>query len=178
MGLISEKDLRVELLSPLHDLSDFDSGNEELNDFLKNDSIRDQRNLISKTHLCLWKDHLAGFITLVADSVQVKRIDRSDYMNGYRYSVYPCLLIGRLAVDSRFQRSGVGNFLLSLALGLAIDGPIGCRYLSVDSKVDAVTFYQDAGFRFMEKQASRQYPRMYLNVYKIIEKIRQNDPSK
>jgi ribosomal protein S18 acetylase RimI-like enzyme len=98
-------------------------------------------------------------------------------MNGYRYSVYPCLLIGRLAVDIRFQRNGVGNFLLLLALGLAIDGPIGCRYLSVDSKVDAVTFYQNAGFRFMERQASKQYPRMYLNVCKIIEKIRQRGSS-
>lgn len=178
MGLILEKELRVELLSPLHDLSCFDSGNEELNDFLMNDSIRDQRSLISKTHLCFWKDHLAGFITLVADSVQVSRIDRSDCMNGYRYSVYPCLLIGRLAVDSRFQRSGVGNFLLSIAIGLAIDGPIGCRYLSVDSKVDALAFYQDAGFRFMERQASKQNPRMYLNVYKIVEKIRQKDQLK
>jgi predicted GNAT family N-acyltransferase len=175
--MIPEKELRIERLSSLHDISDFDSGNEELNDFLKNDSIRDQRNLISKTHLCFWNNHLAGFITLAADSVQVKRIDRSDHMNGYRYSVYPCLLIGRLAVDIRFQRNGVGNFLLLLALGLAIDGPIGCRYLSVDSKVDAVTFYQNAGFRFMERQASKQYPRMYLNVCKIIEKIRQRGSS-
>jgi GNAT superfamily N-acetyltransferase len=93
---------------------------------------------------------------LVADSIQVKRIDKSDYINCYKYSVHPCILIGHLAVDKRFQRRGVGHFLLSIAVGLAIDGPMGCRYLSVDPKSEAIEFYQDSGFRFMETSSKKQ----------------------
>lgn len=49
---IQERELSILLLSSRYDLSLFDSGDAELNDFLKNDALREQEEFLSKTHLC------------------------------------------------------------------------------------------------------------------------------
>ncbi len=71
---IPERELSILLLSPRYDLSPFDSGDAELNDFLKNDALQEQNEFLSKTHLCFYRDRVAGFVSMAADSVQVKEI--------------------------------------------------------------------------------------------------------
>ena len=38
------------------DLSSFNCISEELNDFLKNDALFDQKNLVNRTQLCFWNN--------------------------------------------------------------------------------------------------------------------------
>lgn len=45
---IKERELSILLLSSRYDLSPFDSGDAELNDFLKNDALREQEEFLSK----------------------------------------------------------------------------------------------------------------------------------
>ncbi len=74
---IPERELGIVLLSPRYNLSPFDSGDAELNDFLQHDALREQIEFLSKTHLCFYRDRIAGFISMAADSVQVKK-DKLD----------------------------------------------------------------------------------------------------
>jgi len=173
MDPISEDELNIELLSAKYSLSRFDSGNSELNDFLKNDALKEQQELLSKTHLCFYKEHIAGYITLTADSIRVKKdkLDTSQIIEGCEYPAYPCILIARLAVDIRVQKRGIGQFMLLLVIGLALDGPLGCRYLSVDPKEDAVDFYRAFGFDYW----TRSKRRMYLNVKDIAKELRPDE---
>jgi len=66
MGSIPEKALSIELLNARnakYALYSFDSGDEELDDFLKNDALIEQKLLLSRTHLCFYKDRLAGTLS-------------------------------------------------------------------------------------------------------------------
>ncbi len=87
----------------------FNSGDEELDDFLKNDALREQYMLLSKTHLCFYRDQLAGFITLAADSIRLDRdrLDESQIIDSCDYPTYPSILIARLASDKRLHGRGV-----------------------------------------------------------------------
>ncbi|MGD0951677.1 MAG: hypothetical protein ABR985_04670 [Methanotrichaceae archaeon] len=61
MEKIPEKEFSIELLNAKYNLTPFDSGDSELNDFLKCDALKEQRELLSKTHLCFYRDQVAGF---------------------------------------------------------------------------------------------------------------------
>lgn len=169
MEQLPERAFGIELLNARYNLSSFDSGDEELNDFLRNDAQKEQQLLLSKTHLCFHKDRIAGFITLAADSIRIDRdkLDQSQIINECDYPAYPCILIARLAVDHRLQGRGVGSYLLSLAIGFALDGPLGCRYLAVDPKEDALMFYEKVGFRYWTKSKRR----MFLNMRNVVRQI-------
>lgn len=173
MDQISEDELGIELLSARYNLSLFNSGNAELDDFLKNDALKEQQELLSKTHLCFYKNHVAGFITLAADSIRVKKdnLDESQIVENCEYPAYPCILIARLAIDKRVQKRGIGRFLLLLMIGFALDGPLGCRYLSVDPKTDALEYYKKFGFNFWT--SSRR--RMYLNIRDVARELRPDE---
>ena len=65
------------------DLSSFNCISEELNDFLKNDALFDQKNLVNRTQLCFWNNELVGFFSLAADTIETKSvIDGIEY---YQY---------------------------------------------------------------------------------------------
>jgi GNAT superfamily N-acetyltransferase len=166
---LPERAFSIELLNARYNLGVFDSGDEELNDFLKNDALKEQQLLLSKTHLCFHRDKIAGFITLAADSIRIDRdkLDNSQIIDDCDYPAYPCILIARLAVDKRLHERGVGSYLLSLAIGHALDGPLGCRYLAVDSKENALGFYEKIGFRYWTKNKRR----MFLNMKDVAQSL-------
>jgi len=170
---IPERELSILLLSSRYDLSPFDSGDAELNDFLKNDALREQTEFLSKTHLCFYRDRVAGFISMAADSVQVKRdkLDPSQIIDECEYPAYPCILIARLAVDKNLHGYDVGSYHLALAIGYAMESPLGCRYLAVDPKDGALGFYEKFGFRFWTKSQHR----MFLNLRDMSEQMQMNE---
>jgi GNAT superfamily N-acetyltransferase len=64
-----------------------------------------------------------------------------------RYPLVPATLLGRLAVDKRFQGKGYGRFLLADALLRAVRSEIASFAVIVDAKVDgARRFYQRESF--------------------------------
>jgi len=186
MEKIPEKELSIEILNARYNLAPFDSGSTELNNFLKNDALKEQHELLSKTHLCFYKDRVAGFITLTADSVQVRlppkgndkkrefNLDPSQLIDDCNYPAYPCILIARLATDKKLHESGIGSHLLSLAIGFALDGPLGCRYLSVDPKEESEEskkkpedYYKKFGFNYWTQSKRR----MYLNMRDVAQQL-------
>ena len=61
--------------------------------------------------------------------------------------------------------------LIDLALGIAkdrISSAAGCRFLVVDSKQDAVEFYQKRGFTLLGTQANlmRSDPILFIDLHK------------
>lgn len=57
--------------------------------------------------------------------------------------------IGRLAVDQRYARQGIGQLILdNIKYALTNKPRFGCRVLTVDAYAEAVSFYERCGFRF------------------------------
>lgn len=173
--IIRPQELRIVPLAKGSDLSSFSSSNEDLNDFLKNDALKSQEDLISRTYICLWHERLAGFFTLVTDTIEVKLIEQDDGIDGYTYQKYPAIKIARMAVDENLSGAGIGRYLLLAAVGKVhhISQEVGCRYITVDSKRDAIGFYEKNGFKIIKKYENRKFPPMYLNMYPIIQGLSQ-----
>ena len=132
-----DNELIVLPLDETDDLSSFNCESEELNDFLKTNAWADQKNLVNRTRLCFCDGDLAGFYSLAADTIETKSV--IDGIVSYQYRKYPAVKIARLAIDSRFERRGIGTFLMKIILAqvVSICDNIGCRYLLVDSKLES-----------------------------------------
>ncbi len=174
-SIIPDSELIMVPLDKKHNLFPFNCSSSELNDFLKNDSLSDQNNMISRTGLCFWKDELVGYVALLADTIEAKAV--IDGLERYEYRKYPGVKIARLAVDSRFERKGIGTYLLAAAIGktLSVCESIGCRYLLVDSKKNSIGFYQKNGFKLVEKYKNREFIPMYLNLQPIVATVESSD---
>ena len=169
MAQIPHGELQIFPLTQRHGLSSFNSTSAELNEFLINDALKNQENIISRTYLCFWKEITVGFITLLADTIGVQSINEDERVVDYQYTKYPAIKIGRVAVDESFERRGIGRFLLLAAIGksISISKEIGCRYITVDSKVNSIDFYKKHNFKEVEGYSSSDFPKMYLNMYPI-----------
>ena len=141
--------LRIELLDGHAGRDSFDCGVAALNDFLSRQAGQQQRKGFGKTYVALndGEDAVAGFVTVSVG--QVAATELPPDLKLPRYPV-PILRIGRLAVDKRLHRRGVGQELLAFALHLALDFSerVGLYAVVVDAKDDRVAgFYRKLGFR-------------------------------
>lgn len=165
-----ENELVILPLNETDDLSSFNCKSEELNDFLKTNAWADQNNLVNRTRLCFCSDYLAGFYSLAADTIEAKSV--IDGIESYQYRKYPAVKIARLAIDSRFERHGIGTFLMKIILAqvISICDNIGCRYLLVDSKLESIGFYEKFEFKVAEKNKKTDFVPMYLNMQPYVQK--------
>ena len=165
-----DNELVILPLDETDDLSSFNCESEELNDFLKTNAWVDQNNLVNRTRLCFCNGYLAGFYSLAADTIETKSV--TDGMESYQYRKYPAVKIARLAIDSRFERHGIGTFLMKIILAqtVSICENIGCRYLLVDSKLESTGFYEKFEFKVAEKNKKADFVPMYLNMQPYVRK--------
>lgn len=61
---------KFETLSEEHDLSDFECESEDLNDFLKNDALKQQKEKLNLTKLITCDGEIIGFVSLLTDSIK------------------------------------------------------------------------------------------------------------
>jgi predicted N-acetyltransferase YhbS len=69
----------------------------------------------------------------------------------------PVVVLARLAVASDLQRGGIGQALMRFTFETAIDQSerIGCVGVAVDSKPDAVRYYERFGFKSFDRTGPR-----------------------
>lgn len=168
--------LEIVSFTERHDVSRFESRTSDLNAFLKDDAFENQEELISKTHLCYHSNQLVGYITLTTDIIKKKEVQEEERID-VPYKEYPAIKIARLAVDKKYERRGVGSFLLLIAVGKALDisNEVGCRFITVDSKKDSIGFYEKVGFELVKKYENSKYPTMYLDILPIHERMKAVD---
>lgn len=172
---IPYQELSIRPLSKKDALSSFNCGDGEgevdLNDFLKDDALQSQDDLITKTYLCFWNNYIVGFITLLNDTIGKDSVD--DGIEEYEYGKYPAIKIARLAVQKDLRRKNIGTFLLYWALGKVyeVSKHVGCRYVTVNAKRDSMEFYTVKSrlkFKIVKASEKKKYPSLYLNMYPII----------
>jgi GNAT superfamily N-acetyltransferase len=91
---------------------------------------------------------IAAYYTLSAASIPFLDLPPEETKRLPRYPTLPAVRIGRLAVDHRFQRRGLGELMLMNAVHRTIQDAAAAFALLVDVKSDQVAaFYQRYGFR-------------------------------
>ena len=136
-------------------VDNFDCGNDDLNDFLCTDEVTNYENeMLGKTTLVYYDGELTGYYTLSSTSLGVRYVQHKtgfQRLSEYRINELPALLIGRLAIDMKWQKKGVGRFIIQRIAMLALDQSKnqGVRLLVVQAKEEAFDFYTKCGFDFV-----------------------------
>ncbi|MGN6273107.1 MAG: GNAT family N-acetyltransferase [Protaetiibacter sp.] len=147
-------------ITPHDDVSPFGCGQPSLDSWLHLRAIKNEVSGFSRTFVSIERDSglIAGYYCLSASSLA--REDASGALARNAPDPIPVLLIGRLAVDARFQRLGVGSSLLQDAVLKSIEASrlIGSRAILVDAlDDDAVAFYSRAGFALVPRSSRVMY---------------------
>jgi ribosomal protein S18 acetylase RimI-like enzyme len=139
-------------LEPLaeHDRSGFACGEPVLDDYLRRQVSQDIRRRLTRCYVAVEaaSELLAGYYTIAAASIPLTELPPDTTKRLPRYPSVPAVRIGRLAIDERFQKRGLGSALLADAARRSMHAPPAVFALLVDAKnAGAVTFYERHGFQ-------------------------------
>lgn len=183
MSQIEFNDLVIEKLEDHHDISCFECGNPDLNEFLIEKSRDQMNNKVNVTYLCKYDSYLVAFFTWCADSIMLKKIIDKDkeYLEelGINYETLPALKLCRLAVDKQYHGNRIGPELVELVISTALElsKTIGLRFITVDAYCNARWLYDKYLFEMFPKEERKlvKYKRnprpehtisMYLDIHK------------
>ena len=135
-----------EPLSADDDIGAFDCGNDLLNDWLRDQALRSEGRS-ARTYVVKDGARVAGYYCLATGGVAREGVPRKIRQGLPR--LVPVIVLGRLAVDLRYQRLGIGRGLLKDALPrtLQVSREVDVRALLVHAIDDeAKAFYAAHGF--------------------------------
>lgn len=136
-------------LSKIYDVSRFDCGDADLNDFIKNDAFIYQEKKLATTTLFFYGDTLIGFFSAAADSLKLNLNEKEDHdIHAKKMEEVPSIKIARLATDKNYQNQGIGSNILKWSMGYILEcsNLIAVRFITVDAYPHKVDFYQKKGF--------------------------------
>ena len=141
-------------------LSKFHSGEESLDTWLRGRARSNERAGASRTLVSVTREEsrAAGYYCLSASSLQ--REEGPPSLTAGMPTSIPVVLLGRLAVDLEYQRSGLGVSLLQHATVRALEAAetIGIRAILVHALTDEVVpFYERFGFTRFPGQSHTLY---------------------
>lgn len=143
--------LRIEPLNDGHDRASFACGNDDLDRYLHQTAGQDLRRQLSAVFVLTEAGtvSVAGYYTLSACDIEPTELPKELARRLPRRSL-PATLIGRLAVDLKFRKQGLGGYLLIDALIRAVRASreIGAMAVIVDAKDEcARSFYERYRFQ-------------------------------
>lgn len=161
----------TENLNSGHRKNEFSCGKDLLDNYLHKQAKQDIKRKLSACFIISDKESklIKGYYTLANNSIPQDFIPK-EFQNKLpkSYSSIPTTLLGRLAVDNRFQAKGIGKLLLIDALKRCyeISKSIGSFAVVVDPlDDDAVKFYNRYGFIKLPDSGKMFLP---MNTIKIL----------
>jgi ribosomal protein S18 acetylase RimI-like enzyme len=145
---------RVERLAG-HDRSRFDCGVPMLDTYLRERASQDEKRQVAACFVAIdpASNNVAGYYTLSATALALDDLPADIVKRLPRYGEVPAVLMGRLAVDRRYQGQKLGFMLLANAASRVLNGDVAAFALVVDAVDDsAVRFYRHAGFQMFARQ--------------------------
>jgi GNAT superfamily N-acetyltransferase len=143
---------RSEALDPArHDLSALDSGEPEIDGWLRRHAADAETRRVARTFVWVADeraDLVVGYYTLTGH-----RLGRDALLAGIGRgspTEIPAVLLARLALDRRQQGTGTGGAMLADAMGRIVVATqtVAARFVVVDAQHErAAAFYEHHGFR-------------------------------
>jgi predicted N-acetyltransferase YhbS len=136
-----------ERLNAEHDLAQFSCGEPSLDHWLRNRALQNEKSGASRTYVVCANGCAAGYYALAAGAVA--HTEAASRIKRNMSDPVPVILIGRLAIDSRFQGRGIGADLLRDAVLRTLQAAeiAGIRAILVSAiSATAKSFYEKFGF--------------------------------
>lgn len=161
-------------------VSDFDCGDEDLNDFIKNEVHFYKNQFLAMPYVVTEKDRddkILAYFTLANDKIAVTDFASNSQFNKFKREnfnkekylrSYPSVKIGRLAISKDLQGQGIGTYLLKfIKMYFVADNKTGCRFVTLDAYKGATNFYQKNGFEFLQKEDENPTQLMFFDLMSI-----------
>ena len=176
-------DYHIRRLKNDEKVKSFDCGDNDLNDFIINESHHYQKALLSVTYVYEHIDNgeIIGYFSLANDRVSLTDFDnktefnrfrKSRFVNEKRIKSYPAVKICRLGIKKNYHGKGIGSILLYFIKSYFLEeNKTGCRFITVDAYNNAIPFYQNNDFQHLKKEESDTVTRLlYYDLNDIVEK--------
>jgi len=141
----------IELLDKKHNREEFDCGKELLNNYLKTQAGQDIKRKLSACFVLSENEtNIQGYYTLSNNSIPLSNFpEQIQKKLPKSYNSIPTTLLGRLAIDKKYQGQGIGKILLIDALkrSYELSQEIGSFAVVVDPiDEEAEKFYKKYDF--------------------------------
>lgn len=147
MGVDQDKLRPPEKLNSSHQIEGFNSGNSQLDDWLKRRALKNELDGASRTYVLCAGEVVVAYYCLANGAVA-----QTIATGGVRRNMpdpIPVMVMGRLAVDHRWQGKGIGRALLRDAILRTLQAAeiAGIRAILIHAiSEDAKQFYEKCGF--------------------------------
>ncbi len=148
-----EKEIFLTDFDKTDDFSSFDCGDKDINEFLKDDSIRHVEEDLARIYVVKDTDNKVMAFASLSTSI-LKIGDSPDIREDKGYGLLPAILLGRLGVDKKFLTKRYGIKLIDFCVALAtnLKEYVGVRYIVLDAYPDKVDYYRKNGFETEVKE--------------------------
>lgn len=163
-----------EPLDPEHDVQTFDCGIDSLNQWIRRQAFKNQGSGASRTFVVCEDGKVIGYYALATGSVA--RQSTPGKIRRAMPDPIPVIVLGRLAIDRRKQRRGIGSALLRDALlrTYNVSTEIGVRALLVHAlSEEAKGFYLRHGFQ----ESPIEPLTLMLNIESVRASLEKGSPS-
>jgi GNAT superfamily N-acetyltransferase len=136
-----------ERLTTAHAIQDFDSGSPPLDDWLRRRALRNEAEGASRTYVLCRGEQVVAYYCLATGAIL--QAEAPGRVRRNMPNPIPVVVLGRLAVDRRFQGRGLGKALLRDATLRTLQAAdiAGIRALLVHAKDErGQAFYARSGF--------------------------------
>lgn len=159
------------------ELTKFDCGDEDLNNFLFEDSKNFLEKRIANTFIVVDEGNIVAYFCLLNDKIsrqevtnsQWKRI-KDSFPDGKRFRSYPAIKIGRFAVSAAYRGKSIGTKVMTMIkVRLHRDQNYSAfRFITVDAYLSAISFYLKNGFtKLTQKEASEHTQLMFFDMMEL-----------
>jgi GNAT superfamily N-acetyltransferase len=156
----------------------FNCGDDDLNEFLFKDALSYLAELYAVTYLYEYGADTVAFFSVSNDKITYDKesISESEWRRlckpipfvKRRRNGNPAVKIGRLGVNTKYQKKGIGTELLSYIKMFFLDNnKTGCRFITLDAynNSEALSFYEKNEFKFLTEHDKDQTTRsMYFDL--------------
>ena len=94
--------------SASYDLSSFDCGNMELNTFLKEYAMSFVKRKLCQVHVLIDNNAVIGFYTISPFTLDIRNFPQKIARKYPKSMPFPCWLLGKLALDKKYQGQKLG----------------------------------------------------------------------
>ena len=156
-------------LTPDFELTSFDCGDGDLNEFLLNDAKKAIDLRIANTFLVEDNGRIVAYFCLLNDRISRNEITNSQWKKikssfpvSKQFRSYPCIKIGRFAVALDYQGRNIGSILMSKVKDLlnTEQSRSAFRYITVDAYLSAIHFYEKNGFKTLTQKDEDSHTRL------------------
>ena len=175
---MSLQDFKFTRLSQKNETKDFDCGDNDLNDFIRNDAWNYQSELLAVTYLFEdAKGKVIAFFSVSNDSLKDADYEKWNNLsrkvsNRKRRRDYPAVKIGRIGVSLDNKGNKLGSQIMFFIKNwFTSENKTGCRFVLVDAynKPDVISFYQKNDFILLtEKDSAKKTRAMYFDLMQMI----------